>query len=89
MISSPVVQVPLQQALITAVLLDYGTLRVLFAARDKRNTSSEEVHRLRRQIKRSKESRRAIMELHDEAINRLERAKEVCSGAKGHNTTVL
>lgn len=49
----------------------------LLATRDKKDTSSEEVHRLRRQLKKSKESRRVIVEQHDEAINRLERAKEV------------
>lgn len=68
-------------------MLGYATLLVGFlAAREKRDTTSEEVHRLRRQIKKSKESRRAIVEMHDEAINRLERAKEVCSGAPDQST---
>ncbi|CAM9298740.1 unnamed protein product [Ectocarpus sp. 12 AP-2014] len=43
---------------------------------DKRDTSSEEVIRLRRQLKKTKESRRAMVEQHDEAINQFERAKE-------------
>ncbi|CAM9220071.1 unnamed protein product [Ectocarpus sp. 6 AP-2014] len=43
---------------------------------DKRDTGSEEVIRLRRQLKKTKESRRAMVEQHDEAINQLERAKE-------------
>lgn len=47
------------------------------ATRGKRDANSEEVHRLRRQLKKSKESRRVIVEQHDVAINRLERAKEV------------
>eukprot|EP00903_Cladosiphon_okamuranus_P017656 g16259.t2 len=47
-----------------------------FETTSKRDTSSEELHRLRRQLKKSKESRRVMMEQHDEAINRLERAKE-------------
>ena len=49
------------------------------AIRGKRDVNSEEVHRLRRQLKKSKESRRVMVEQHDVAINRLERAKEVCS----------
>ncbi|CAM9700612.1 unnamed protein product [Pylaiella littoralis] len=47
-----------------------------FDVKDKRDTISEEVHRLRRQVKKSKESRRAMMEQHDEAVSQLERAKE-------------
>ena len=57
----------------------------LLAVREKRGTSSEEVHRLRRQLKKSKESRRTLIEQHDEAVNRLERAKEVCSRSKYSN----
>eukprot|EP00752_Nemacystus_decipiens_P003758 g3461.t2 len=42
----------------------------------KRDTNSDEVHRLRRQLRKSKESRRVMVEQHDGAIIRLERAKE-------------
>lgn len=38
---------------------------------------SSEVLRLRRQLERSKESRKVMAEEHDEAVARLERAKEV------------
>ncbi|CAM9112685.1 unnamed protein product [Laminaria digitata] len=41
-----------------------------------RSISSEEVLRLRRQLERSKESRKIMAEEHDEAVARLERAKE-------------
>lgn len=40
-------------------------------------SSSKEAERLRRQLERSKESRKLMAEQHDEAVVRLERAKEV------------
>lgn len=42
-----------------------------------RGPSWKEVHRLRRQLQRSKESRTVMAEQHDEAAAKLERAKEV------------
>lgn len=46
-------------------------------ASEAKSISSEEVLRLRRQLEKSKESRKIMAEEHDEAVARLERAKEV------------
>lgn len=50
---------------------------LLFIISEARPNNSEEVLRLRRQLERSKESRKTMAEEHDEAVARLEQAKEV------------
>ena len=54
-----------------------ATVILFFIISEMRPNNSEEVLRLRRQLERSKESRKTMAEQHDEAVARLEQAKEV------------